>query len=163
MRVASEFKEFLQRGNVVDLAVAVVLGAAFGRIVTSFVDDVLMPPIGMLLGRTDFSNLFISLNGSTYPSLAAARAAGAPTINYGSFINTAIQFMIIAFAVFLVVKAVNNLRKREADTVACPYCDSKISAKAVRCPSCTTALKGGPSITFAPEAAATPDGGSRKP
>lgn len=156
MSVSSEFKDFLQRGNVIDLAVAVVLGVAFGKVVTSFVDDVLMPPIGMLLGGTDFSNLFVSLNGSAYPSLAAAKAAGAPTINYGSFINTVIQFAIVALAIFLVVKALNKFWRREAGTVACPFCDTKISSKAVRCPSCTTSLKAGPSITMSPEAQAAP-------
>ncbi|HEY9857648.1 MAG TPA: large conductance mechanosensitive channel protein MscL [Stenomitos sp.] len=156
MSVYSEFKDFLQRGNVVDLAVAVVLGVAFGRVVTSFVNDVLMPPIGMLLGRTDFSNLFVSLNGRAYPSLAAAKAAGAPTINYGVFLNAVLQFLIVALAVFLVVKAINRLWQREAATVTCPYCDTKISAKAVVCPSCTTSLKPAPSITFAPAEAKAP-------
>lgn len=156
MSVASEFKDFLQRGNVIDLAIAVVLGAAFGRVVTSFVDDVLMPPIGMLLGGTDFSNLFLSLNGQSYPSLAIAKAAGAPTINYGAFLNTAIQFLIVALAIFWVVKAINRFWRREAGTVACPYCDTKISVKAVRCPSCTTSLKAGPSISLAPETKAAP-------
>lgn len=155
MRAYSEFKEFLTQGNVVDLAVAVVLGLAFGKVVTSFVDDVLMPPIGMLLGGTDFSNLFISLNGTAYPSLAAAKAAGAPTLNYGLFLNSVIQFIIVAFALFLAVKAVNALRKGRAQTMPCPYCDSKISAKAVRCPNCTTSLKAGPGVTWAPEAAPT--------
>ena len=154
--LVSEFKEFIQRGNVIDLAIAVVLGASFGRVVTSFVDDVLMPPIGMLLGGTDFSNLFYSLDGVTYPSLAVARAAGAPAIAYGAFLNTAIQFLIVAFAVFLVVKAFNHFRKQEAATVACPYCDTQISVKAVKCPSCTSAVKGGPAITFAPEGQAAP-------
>lgn len=156
MSLISEFKTFLQRGNVVDLAIAVVLGVAFGNVVTSFVNDVLMPPIGLLLGGTDFSNLFVSLNGVAYPSLAAARAAGAPTIAYGAFLNTAIQFLIIAFAVFLVVKAFNSIRKAQPVLVACPYCDTQISDKAVKCPNCTSALRTGPSVTFAPEAQGLP-------
>lgn len=156
MSLVSEFKAFIQRGNVIDLAIAVVLGAAFGRVVASFVDDVLMPPIGMLLGGTDFANLFVTLDGASYPSLAVARAAGAPTIAYGAFLNTLIQFLIIAFAVFMVVKAFNRIRRAEANTVACPYCDTQISEKAVKCPSCTSMLKTGPAITFAPEAKGAP-------
>lgn len=106
-----EFKAFIQRGNVVDLAVGVVIGGAFGKIVTSFVDDVLMPPIGLVLGGADFSNLFVNLSGKDYASVAAAKAAGAPTLNYGIFFNNVINFLIIAFAIFLVVKAVNRLQK----------------------------------------------------
>jgi len=109
-----EFKEFIQRGNVVDLAVGVVIGTAFGKIVASFVDDVLMPPIGSVLGGADFSNLFINLSGKDFPSVAAAKAAGAPTLNYGLFINNIINFLIIAFAVFLVVKAINRMQKPAA-------------------------------------------------
>lgn len=152
MSLVSEFKEFVQRGNVVDLAVAVVLGVAFGNVVTSFVNDVLMPPIGLLLGGTDFANLFVALNGTAYPSLAAARAAGAPVIAYGAFLNSLLQFLIIAFSVFLVVKAFNTFRKAQARQVPCPYCDTQISEKAVKCPNCTTALQGSANITFAPEA-----------
>jgi len=106
-----EFKAFIERGNVIDLAVAVVIGAAFGKIVTSFVDDILMPPIGRMLGGADFSNLFVNLSGKDYPSVAAAKAAGAPTLNYGIFINNIINFLIIAFAVFLVVKAINRMQR----------------------------------------------------
>ena len=109
-----EFKEFIQRGNVVDLAVGVVIGVAFGKIVTSFVDDVLMPPVGKMLGGADFSNLFINLSGKDYPSVAAAKAAGAATLNYGIFFNNIINFVIVAFAVFLVVKAVNKMQKPAA-------------------------------------------------
>ena len=105
-----EFKAFIQRGNVVDLAVGVVIGVAFGKIVTSFVDDVLMPPIGVLFGGMDFSNLFINLSGKDFPSVAAAKAAGAATFNYGIFLNNVINFLIVAFAVFLVVKAVNRMQ-----------------------------------------------------
>ena len=106
-----EFKEFIQRGNVVDLAVAVVIGGAFGKIIASFVEDVLMPPIGLVLGGSDFSNLFINLSGKDFPSVAAAKAAGAPTLNYGIFLNNVINFLIIAFAIFLVVKTINRLQK----------------------------------------------------
>jgi large conductance mechanosensitive channel len=106
-----EFKEFIQRGNVVDLAVGVVIGGAFGKIVASFVEDVLMPPIGLMLGGGDFSNLFINLSGKEFPSVAAAKAAGAPTLNYGIFINNIIFFLIVAFAIFMMVKAVNKLQK----------------------------------------------------
>jgi large conductance mechanosensitive channel len=106
-----EFKEFIQRGNVVDLAVAVVIGGAFGKIIASFVEDVLMPPIGLMLGGADFSNLFINLSGKDFATIAAAKAAGAPTLNYGVFLNNVINFLIIAFAIFLVVKAINKLQK----------------------------------------------------
>lgn len=116
----SEFKAFIQRGNVVDLAVGVVIGGAFGKIVTSFVDDVLMPPIGLALGGADFSNLFINLSGKSFPSVAAAKAAGAPTLNYGLFINNIINFLIVAFAIFLVVKVVNQLQKPAAAPPAPP-------------------------------------------
>ncbi len=109
-----EFKEFIQRGNVVDLAVAVVIGGAFGKIVTSFVEDVLMPPIGLILGGADFANLFFNLSGKEFASVAAAKAAGAPTLNYGLFLNNIINFLIVAFAVFLVVKAINRLQKPAA-------------------------------------------------
>jgi large conductance mechanosensitive channel len=108
--VYKEFKEFIMRGNVVDLAVAVVIGAAFGRIVTSFVEDILMPPIGLLLGNVDFSNLFINLSGKDYDSIAAAKAAGAATLNYGIFINNIINFLIIAFAVFLIIRQINRMK-----------------------------------------------------
>jgi large conductance mechanosensitive channel len=110
----SEFKEFIQRGNVVDLAVGVVIGGAFGKIVSSFVEDVLMPPIGLALGGADFSNLFFNLSGKDFASVAAAKAAGAPTLNYGIFLNNIINFLIVAFAIFLVVKAVNKLQKPAA-------------------------------------------------
>ena len=109
-----EFKEFIMRGNVIDLAVAVVIGAAFGKIVTSFVEDILMPPIGLALGGVDFSNLFINLSGKDYPSVAAAKAAGAPTFNYGIFFNTILNFLIIAFAIFLIIKQVNRVQKTGA-------------------------------------------------
>ena len=141
-----EFKEFAMRGNVVDLAVGLVVGAAFGKIVTSFTSDVLMPPLGLLLGRVDFSNLFIPLNGHHYDSLDLARRAGAPTLNYGVFLNTIIDFVIIALAVFLVVRAMNRLTASkeapaQATTRECPRCISQIPIKANRCPNCTSDIQ----------------------
>ena len=139
-----EFREFVLRGNVVDLAVAVILAGAFGKIVTSFVNDILMPPIGMLLGGVDFSNLYISLDGQTYASLAAAQAAGAPTINYGIFLTTIIDFLIVAFVIFLIVRTMNRLKKApapaEATTKECPHCFTTIPIRATRCPHCTSEL-----------------------
>jgi large conductance mechanosensitive channel len=146
-----DFKEFAMRGSVVDMAVGIVIGAAFGTIVKSFVDDVLMPPIGLLLGNVDFSNLFITLKDGAkaagpYASLVAAKAAGAVTLNLGLFINTIISFVIIAFAVFLVIKGINRMKKEEVappaepTTKECPFCLSTISLKATRCPHCTSEL-----------------------
>jgi large conductance mechanosensitive channel len=139
----SEFKAFLMRGNVVDLAVAVVIGAAFGAIVTSFVNDILMPPIGLLLGRVNFADMFVSLSGQSYPSVAAAKAAGAPTVNYGAFLNTIVNFVIIAFVIFLLVRGVNRMTAKPAaapTTKECGYCASTIPLKATRCPQCTSDL-----------------------
>jgi len=140
-----EFKEFIMRGNVVDLAVAVVIGAAFGKIVTSFVEDVLMPPIGLALGGVDFSNLFINLSGNAYPSIAAAKAAGAATLNYGIFLNNIINFLIIAFAIFLVIKSINRMQgpapAAAPTTKDCPYCLSAVPLKATKCAHCTAELK----------------------
>jgi large conductance mechanosensitive channel len=140
-----EFKEFIMRGNVVDLAVAVVIGAAFGKIVTSFVEDILMPPIGLALGGVDFSNLFINLSGKAYPSIAAAKAAGAATLNYGIFFNSMINFLIIAFAIFLVLKAINRMQSpapaAAPATKNCPYCLSAVPLKATKCAHCTAELK----------------------
>jgi large conductance mechanosensitive channel len=137
-----EFRDFAARGNVIDLAVGVIIGAAFGKVVTSVVNDLIMPPIGMALGRVDFSNLFVALNGGTYASLAEARAAGAPTLNYGIFLNTCIEFVIVAFAVFLLVKQVNRLKGPPViDTRDCPFCMSKMAVKATRCPACTSEVK----------------------
>ena len=138
-----EFKAFVMRGNVLDLAVGLVIGAAFGKIVTSFVSDVLMPPIGLALGRIDFSNLFINLSGQAYPTVAAAKAAGAPTLNYGLFLSSVVDFLIVAFAVFLVVRQVNRLTRKPEPAAApttreCPFCASSISLKARRCPHCTS-------------------------
>jgi large conductance mechanosensitive channel len=142
-----EFKEFIARGNVVDLAVAVVMGAAFGPIVTSAVNDIIMPPIGLLMGGMDFKDLFISLKGVAYPSLAAAKAAGAPVIAYGNFLNTVINFLIVSFAIFLLVKSVNRMKKPAPAPAAapatkeCPFCLSTVPLKATRCPNCTSELR----------------------
>jgi large conductance mechanosensitive channel len=136
-----EFKEFIARGNVVDLAVAVVIGAAFGRIITSLVEGVIMPPIGLLLGKADFSNLFIDISGQNPVSLADAQLRGLPVIAYGRFLNDIISFLIIAFAVFLVVKAVNRLRAAPPpppNTKDCPYCLTAIPLAATRCSACTS-------------------------
>jgi large conductance mechanosensitive channel len=143
MSLMKEFKEFVSRGNVLDLAVGVVMGAAFGKITASLVADVLMPPLGLLTGKVDFANLFVDLSGKGYPTVAAAKAAGAPTINYGVFINTIIEFFIIAFAVFLLVKWVNRLLRKSNDptTKECPRCCEAIPVKASRCPKCTSELE----------------------
>lgn len=141
-----DFKSFIMRGNVLDLAVGVIIGAAFGGIVTSFVNDIIMPPIGMLLGQVDFSGLYINLTGQEFESLAAAQEAGAATINYGLFINAVINFLIIAAVIFLVVRAFERMRKQEEEAPAepttkeCPYCLSEIAIKATRCPNCTSEL-----------------------
>ena len=141
-----DFRAFLMRGNVVDLAVAVVIGAAFGAIVTSFVNDILMPPIGRVLGRANFADLFVTLSGGSYPSLAAAKAAGAATLNYGAFINTIINFVIVAFAVFVLVRQIDRIRAKPAppspSTKECPQCAMMIPVRASRCPHCTSALTG---------------------
>jgi len=141
-----EFKAFVMRGNVVDLAVGVIIGAAFGAVVTSLVKDIIMPPFGLLLGGVDFTNLFISLNGQSYPSLAVAKTAGAPVIAYGQFINTMINFLVIAFVIFQIVKQVNRFKAPAPAAAApatkdCPYCAIAIPIKAVRCPQCTSDLK----------------------
>ncbi|MGD2177313.1 MAG: large conductance mechanosensitive channel protein MscL [Anaerolineae bacterium] len=142
-----EFKEFALRGNVLDLAIGIIIGGAFGKIISSFVNDILMPPIGLLLGNVDFSNLFINLSGGRYESLAAAQEAGAATINYGLFTSTVIDFVIVAFAIFLLVRQVNRLQRKEEEepaeptTKACPYCLSTIPIEATRCPHCTSRLE----------------------
>ena len=139
----SEFKQFAMKGNVVDLAVGIIIGAAFGKIVTSFVSDILMPPVGLVLGKRDFSNLFVDLSGNNFATLAEAKKAGAATLNYGLFLNTVLDFVIVAFAVFLLVRQINRLKKEEAPVVTtkeCQYCMSKIPIGASRCPSCTSTL-----------------------
>ncbi len=142
-----EFKEFAMRGNVVDMAVGIIIGAAFGKIVSSFVNDVLMPPIGLLLGKVNFSNLFIDLSGNNFATLEEATKAGAATINYGLFFNTILDFVIVAFAVFLMIRQINRMKREpEAvpatpDTKQCPFCLSTVPLQAVRCPHCTSELK----------------------
>ena len=142
-----EFKEFAMRGNVLDMAVGIIIGAAFGKIITSFVNDVLMPPLGLLLGKADFSSLFLNISGKDFPTLAAAKEAGAATINYGIFLNTVLDFLLVAFAVFLLIKQVNRLKREPAPAPAaapttkdCPYCLSAVAIKAVRCAHCTSQL-----------------------
>jgi len=140
-----EFKEFAMRGNVLDMAVGIIIGAAFGQIVNSFVQDVMMPPIGRLVGHVDFSNLFVSLSDKHYDTIAAAKAAGAATLNYGLFLNTVINFLIVAFAVFLLVQQVNRWGKKPAPAAApttrdCPQCAMPIPLAAKRCPHCTSQL-----------------------
>jgi large conductance mechanosensitive channel len=141
-----EFKEFAMKGNVVDMAVGIIIGAAFGRIVTSLVNDIVMPPIGLVLGHVDFSTLFINISGTHYPTLAAAKAANAATINYGMFINDVIDFLIVAFVIFLIVRQVNRWRgpapAPAPATKECPYCGTAIPIKATRCPNCTSELRG---------------------
>jgi large conductance mechanosensitive channel len=140
-----EFKEFAMKGNVLDMAVGIIIGAAFGRIITSLVSDIIMPPIGLILGHVDFSTLFLNISGTSYPTLAAAKAANAATINYGSFINTVIDFLIVAFVIFLMIRQVNRWKKPEpvaaVSTKECPYCASQIALKATRCPNCTSELR----------------------
>ena len=143
MSMMKEFREFAARGNVIDLAVGVIIGAAFGKIVTSLVDDIVMPPIGLLLGGVDFTNKFVALNGAHYDTIAQAKAAAAPTINYGNFINTIVQFLIVAFVVFLMVRQINSLKTPAPappapDSRDCPFCISRIPLKATRCPHCTS-------------------------
>ena len=140
-----EFKTFAMRGNVIDLAVGVIIGAAFGKVVSSLVEDIIMPPIGNLVGHVDFANRFLSLNGTHYDTLTAAKAAAAPTINYGLFLNTIINFLIVALAVFLLVQQVNRWGKKSAPAAApatrdCPQCAMPIPLAAKRCPHCTTQL-----------------------
>lgn len=146
MGMAKDFREFAARGSVIDLAVGVIIGAAFGKIVTSLVNDVVMPPIGMAIGRVDFRNLFVALNGQGYASLADAQAAAAPTINYGLFLNTILEFLIVAFVIFMMVRQINRLKTPEPtppkdDSRDCPFCLSRIPGKATRCAHCTSELR----------------------
>lgn len=133
------------KGNVIDMAVGIIIGLAFGKIVASLVEDIIMPPIGLLLGKVDFSNLYANLSGGSYPSLAAAKQAGAATINYGVFANTVLNFLVVAFAVFILVRAINRMRRNQveaaAKTRACPYCLSTIAIEATRCPNCTSQIE----------------------
>ncbi|MDO5040140.1 large conductance mechanosensitive channel protein MscL [Clostridium sp.] len=145
----NEFKKFAMRGNVVDLAIGVVIGGAFSKIVTSLVNDIIMPAVGSLVGKVDFSNLYINLSGKPYDSLKAAQAAGAATINYGIFLNNILNFLIIAFSIFIVIRQLNKIKDRafrkekateEATTKDCPYCFTEINIEATRCPHCTSEL-----------------------
>jgi large conductance mechanosensitive channel len=139
-----EFKEFAMRGNVLDMAIGVIIGAAFGKIITSVVNDIVMPPIGLLLGKVDFSNLFVNLSEKQYATLAEAKAAGAATLNYGLFLNTIIDFIIVALVIFMLIKQVNRMKRRPLEkptTKECQYCLSSIPIKATRCPHCTSELK----------------------
>src|SRR5437764_1497419 len=145
MSMFSDFRQFAMKGNVIDLAVGFVVGAAFGKITTSLVSDVIMPPIGLLLGKVDFSNLYVNLAGTAFPNLAAAKAAGAPIIAYGAFINTVIDFIIVAFAMFVLVQQASRLSPQPpAPPVSdkeCPFCLNKVPLKATRCAHCTSELK----------------------
>ena len=142
-----EFKDFAMRGNVMDMAVGIIIGAAFGKIVSSFVKDVLMPPIGMLMGNMDFTNLYVNLSGEIFPSLAAAQEAGAATLNYGIFIQAVLDFIIVAFAIFMVIRQMNRMKKQPEEKPAvpttkdCPLCLSEIPIKASRCAHCTADVK----------------------
>jgi len=141
-----EFKRFIMRGNVVDLAIGVIIGAAFGKIITSLVNDILMPPIGLILGKVDFSNLFITINGEKYTTLAQAQEAGSITLNVGVFFNTIVDFLIVALVIFLLVHQLNKLEKKDDEhtavtTKTCPYCLTEIPVEATRCAACTSNLK----------------------
>ncbi len=140
-----EFKEFIMRGSVIDLAVGIIIGGAFGTIVTSLVKDIIMPPIGLLLGKINFADLYINLTNTAYPNLKAAQDASAATINYGLFINNVINFLLIGLALFFVIKAVNKMKKpapvAAPTTKECPYCLTAVPKKATRCPACTSELK----------------------
>lgn len=139
-----EFRNFIMRGNVLDLAVAVIIGAAFGKIVSSLVNDILMPPLGLALKNVDFSNLFVDVSGGHYTTLAQAKAAGDATINYGLFLNNVIDFVIVAFVIFLLIRAANKLKREPAPaaptTKECPFCHTTIPLAATRCPNCTSTL-----------------------
>ena len=145
MKIAEEFKAFVMRGNVIDMAVGVIIGGAFGKIVASMVSDIIMPPIGLLLGKVDFSSLYINMSGKVFASLAEAQKAGAATLNYGLFLNNVINFLIVAFVIFIMIKQINKLQKpakpgspAAPTTKECPFCCSTVALKAVRCPNCTS-------------------------
>jgi len=140
-----EFKEFIFRGNVLDLAIGIIIGTAFGKIITSLVNDIIMPPVGLILGKVDFSNIYLNLSGGNYASLQAAKEAGAATVNIGVFINTVIGFIIVAFIIYILIRQVNRFKKpapapAKPATKECPYCYSTIALKATRCPNCTSQL-----------------------
>lgn len=142
-KMLQEFKDFIMRGNVVDMAVGIIVGVAFGKIVTSLVNDIIMPPVGLLLGKVDFKDLYINLSGQAYPSLDAAKAAGAATISYGLFLNTVLDFIIVALVIFLMIHTMSRIKRPIAKPVEpsardCPYCCTAISVKATRCPHCTS-------------------------
>lgn len=144
MSLMEDFKKFAMRGNVMDMAVGVIIGGAFGKIVTSVVNDIVMPPIGMIMGNVDFSNLFFSLNGQEYATLEAAKKAGAPVLAYGSFLNSVIDFLILAFIIFMMIRQINKLTPEpepKPDPRLCPYCKSEIADDATRCPHCTSHLE----------------------
>jgi large conductance mechanosensitive channel len=151
MTVLKEFREFAARGNVIDLAVGVIIGAAFGKIVTSLVNDLVMPPIGLIIGRIDFKDLFVALDGNTYPTLDAAKKAAAPIVAYGQFMNTIVEFLIVAAAVFLLVRQINRLKTPQPtpptdDARDCPFCLSRIPKKAAKCAHCTADLAGAQAV-----------------
>ena len=143
-RFLGEFREFAVRGNMLDMAVGIIVGAAFGRVVSSFVTDILMPPIGLVAGHSDFSNKFINLSGHAYNTLAEAKLAGAATINYGIFLNATFDFILVAFAVFMLIRQINRLKRADSEaatTKECEFCFSAIPVRATRCPHCTSALQ----------------------
>jgi large conductance mechanosensitive channel len=144
LSIVQEFKEFAVKGNALDLAVGVIIGAAFGKIVTGLVDDIIMPPLAAITGKIDFSNMFIALNGQSYETLKSAKDAGAPVLAYGSFLNSVVNFLLVAFAVFLLVKQINKLKRGEdkaPEGKECPFCKSNIAIEATRCPQCTSQLE----------------------
>ena len=142
--MVEEFKKFIMRGNVLDMAVGIIIGAAFGKIVTSFVNDLLMPPLGLILGNVDFSNLFINLSSTPAATLAEAKEAGLPVIAYGAFLNSVVDFLIVAFAIFMLIRQVNKLMPKKEEEAPephlCPYCKTEIPEEATRCPHCTSSL-----------------------
>jgi len=144
-RFIKEFKEFAMKGNVIDMAVGIIIGAAFGKIVSSLVSDIIMPPLGLVIGKMDFSNFFLTLSSGSYETLTQAKAAGASTLNYGIFLNNVVDFLIVSFAIFILISQINRLRRKEEpkpiDTKQCPHCISTVSLKATKCPYCTSEIK----------------------